>query len=169
MPDLPRGDRDDPQNLHLRVCGRVSDHTQISWGTTRVEQKKRVLQILSDPVSYLRIERRAWVCTLTRRCWTSIFDVAIAIKRTLGISRGEQRLCLDEEPLSLVSPLPAGATEELVLTHVRSPVVCDGCGRRRPRVKRVCSRYKSARYCCEACQRDHWPSHGLECRRVWNV
>ena len=102
--------------------------------------------------------------------WTLIFDVATAIKRVLGIRRGQQRLCLDAKPLSLLSPLPACGGNELVLTLVRSPAVCDGCRRRkRGREKRVCSGCRSVRYCSEACQRIHWPCHRPECRRARKV
>ena len=102
--------------------------------------------------------------------WTLIYDVATAIKRVLGIRRGQQRLCLDANPLSLLSPLPACGGNELVLTLVRSPAVCDGCRRRRRgREKRVCCRCQSARYCSEECQRNHWLIHRPECRRAYRV
>ncbi len=102
--------------------------------------------------------------------WTLIFDVATAIKRVLGIRRGQQRLCLEDEALTLLSPLPACGGNELVLTLVRSPAVCDGCRRRRRgREKRVCCRCQSARYCSEECQRNHWLIHRPECRRAYRV
>ena len=102
--------------------------------------------------------------------WTLILDVATAIKRVLGIRRGRQRLCLDAEPLTLLSPLPVYVTDELILTLVRCPVTCDGCRRRRcGREKRVCRRCRAARYCSEVCQRNDWPCHRKECRRVCRV
>ena len=93
-----------------------------------------------------------------------VWHVATAIKRMLGIPRGEQRLYIHDEHLGLLSPLPL--CDELVLTLVRTPVACEACGhrqRRRGRKKRVCSACWDARYCDEICQRLHWDSHRAVC------
>ena len=51
-----------------------------------------------------------------------------------------------------------------------SPRICSGCGKQydlsEPRLW-VCGACGEARYCDEACQREHWPAHKRECLHAW--
>ncbi len=100
---------------------------------------------------------------LDRHGLVTVFDVATAVKRRLGIRRGEQRFASNGEALAMLSELPT-SVDDLVLTLEDS--ACGDCGRtprRGERKLRVCSSCWDARYCDEMCQARDWKHHRSEC------
>lgn len=63
----------------------------------------------------------------------------------------------------------SGCRARLVTTYAMSTVKCSGCGKTGGGVSaplRGCSACKAARYCDRACQREHWPVHREDCKRI---
>ena len=93
-----------------------------------------------------------------------LWNVAAAIKRLLGIRRGEQRLLLEDAELCFTELLPQSSGGEILLTLVRQRIRCAGCNRKEKRRRyRHCSNCLMARYCDHNCQEQHWAQHKVTC------
>ncbi len=96
----------------------------------------------------------------------SVRAVNTAIRRSIGMPRGEQELHLDGERLAPMQTLSLAGDGRLVLTLARTQIVCGGCGADEgARKYRLCSGCLDTRYCCVICQKRHWKHHRRECRR----